>query len=76
MASPRGCAASWPGKLSAHCAANNGWPSSEPPEPEGRVEPARRGLAPEDRFVVIGVLVLALIAGIVLMLVSYLDSVN
>jgi len=33
-------------------------------------------MSPEDRFAVIGVLVLALIAGIVLMLVSYLDSVN
>jgi YjbE family integral membrane protein len=49
---------------------------SEPPEPEGRSEPKRAGLSPEDRFAVIGVLVLALIAGIVLMLVSYLDSVN
>jgi len=50
--------------------------SAEPAEPEGRSEPSRRGLAPEDRFAVIGVLVLALIAGIVLMLVSYLDSFN
>ena len=49
---------------------------SEPPEPEARSEPKRAGLSPEDRFAVIGVLVLALIAGIVLMLVSYLDSVN
>ena len=51
-------------------------PQSEPPEPEARGEPERRSLSPEDRFAVIGVLVLALIAGIVLMLVSYLDSVN
>jgi YjbE family integral membrane protein len=49
---------------------------SEPPEPEARGETIRAGLSPEDRFAVIGVLVLALIAGIVLMLVSYLDSVN
>jgi YjbE family integral membrane protein len=51
-------------------------PQPEPPEPEARSEPERRSLSPEDRFAVIGVLVLALIAGIVLMLVSYLDSVN
>ena len=51
-------------------------PDSEPPEPEGRFEAKRVGLSPEDRFAVIGVLVLALIAGIVLMLVTYLDSVN
>jgi YjbE family integral membrane protein len=51
-------------------------PQSEPPEPEARSESKRGGLSPEDRFAVIGVLVLALIAGIVLMLVSYLDSVN
>ena len=51
-------------------------PHSAPPEPEPRNEPDRRNLSPEDRFAVIGVLVLALIAGIVLMLVSYLDSVN
>jgi len=49
---------------------------SEPPEPRALSEPERLGLSPEDRFAVIGVLVLALIAGIVLMLVSYLDSVN
>jgi YjbE family integral membrane protein len=49
---------------------------SEPPEPEARSEPVRRGLSPEDRFAVVGVLVFALIAGIILMLVSYLDSVN
>jgi YjbE family integral membrane protein len=49
---------------------------SEPPGPQARNEPKRAGLSPEDRFAVIGVLVLALIAGIVLMLVSYLDSVN
>jgi YjbE family integral membrane protein len=51
-------------------------PHSAPLEPEARSEPERRNLSPEDRFAVIGVLVLALIAGIVLMLVSYLDSVN
>jgi YjbE family integral membrane protein len=51
-------------------------PRPEPSEPEARVERGRRAMSPEDRFAVIGVLVLALIAGIVLMLVSYLDSVN
>ncbi len=51
-------------------------PPSEPPEREARSESKRSGLSPEDRFAVIGVLVLTLIAGIVLMLVSYLDSVN
>ncbi len=51
-------------------------PQSEPPEPEAPSEPERRGLSPEDRFAVIGVLVFTLIAGIILMLVSYLDSVN
>jgi hypothetical protein len=51
-------------------------PQPEPPEPEAPGEPGRRNLSPEDRFAVIGVLALALIAGIVLMLVSYLDSVN
>ena len=48
----------------------------EPGEPEARVERSRLAMSPEDRFAVIGVLVFALIAGIVLMLVSYLDSVN
>jgi YjbE family integral membrane protein len=51
-------------------------PQPEPGEPEARVERGRTAMSPEDRFAVIGVLVLALIAGIVLMLVSYLDSVN
>jgi YjbE family integral membrane protein len=51
-------------------------PQPEPGEPEARVERGRAAMSPEDRFAVIGVLVLALIAGIVLMLVSYLDSVN
>jgi YjbE family integral membrane protein len=51
-------------------------PQSEPGEPEGRSEAKRVGLSPEDRFAVIGVLVFTLIAGLVLMLVSYLDSVN
>ena len=49
------------------------------PEPSGldlHGEPERRRLSPEDRFAVIGVLVFTLIAGIILMLVSYLDSVN
>jgi len=48
----------------------------EPGEPEARVERGRLPMSSEDRFAVIGVLVFALIAGIVLMLVSYLDSVN
>jgi YjbE family integral membrane protein len=47
-----------------------------PGEPEARVERGHAPMSPEDRFAVIGVLVFALIAGIVLMLVSYLDSVN
>jgi YjbE family integral membrane protein len=45
-------------------------------EPEARVERGRLPMSSEDRFAVIGVLVFALIAGIVLMLVSYLDSFN
>ena len=51
-------------------------PQPEPGEPEARVERGRTAMSPEDRFAVIGVLVFTLIAGIVLMLVSYLDSVN
>ena len=51
-------------------------PQPQSPEPEAHSEPARRGMSAEDRFAVIGVLVLALIAGVVLMFVSYLDSVN
>ena len=47
---------------------------SEPPEPEARSEPVRPGLSPEDRFAVVGVLVFALIAGIILMLVSYMTA--
>jgi len=47
-----------------------------PPEPMALSDSGRRVRSPEDRFAAIGVLVLALIAGIVLMLVSYLDSVN
>jgi YjbE family integral membrane protein len=45
-------------------------------EPEAGIEHSRKPMSSEDRFAVIGVLVFALIAGIVLMLVSYLDSVN
>jgi len=45
-------------------------------EPEARVERSRLAMSSDDRFAIIGVLVFALIAGIVLMLVSYLDSVN
>ncbi|MGA2493387.1 MAG: YjbE family putative metal transport protein [Roseiarcus sp.] len=48
----------------------------EPGEPEARVERSRLAMSSDDRFAVIGVLVFALIAGIVLMLVSYLDSAN
>jgi YjbE family integral membrane protein len=51
-------------------------PQPEPGEPEARVERGRLPMSSEDRFAVIGVLVFALIAGIVLMLVSYLDSLN
>ncbi len=51
-------------------------PRPEPGEPEARVERSRLAVSPEDRFAVIGVLVFTLIAGIVLMLVSYLDSFN
>jgi YjbE family integral membrane protein len=61
---------------SAEPAKNEPTPQSEPAEPEARVERSRLAMSAEDRFAVIGVLVLALIAGIVLMLVSYLDSVN
>jgi len=49
---------------------------TEPGEPDARVERGRLAMSSEDRIAVIGVLVFALIAGIVLMLVSYLDSVN
>ncbi len=45
-------------------------------EPEARVERGRLPMSSEDRFAVIGVLVFALIAGIILMLVTYLDNVN
>jgi len=45
-------------------------------ESNARIEYSRKPMSSEDRIAVIGVLVFALIAGIVLMLVSYLDSVN
>jgi YjbE family integral membrane protein len=48
----------------------------DPAEPQARIERSRKPMSSDDRFAVIGVLVFALIAGIVLMLVSYLDSVN
>jgi hypothetical protein len=48
----------------------------DPAEPQARIERNRKPMSSDDRFAVIGVLVFALIAGIVLMLVSYLDSVN
>ena len=48
----------------------------DPAELEAPIERSRKPMSSEDRFAVIGVLVFALIAGIVLMLVSYLDSIN
>ncbi len=49
-------------------------PSFEPPEPRAPSEPSPAPASPEDRVAVIGVLILAAIAGLVLMVVSYLDS--
>jgi len=46
-------------------------PAFEPTEPRAPSEPSR-----EDRVALIGVLIFAVIAGLVLLLVSYLDSLN
>jgi len=54
-------------------------PSAAASEPSERARASEPGLAPsarEDRIAVIGVLVLAVIAGLVLLVVSYLDSLN
>ncbi len=50
--------------------------SFEPPEPRAPSEPEFAPSAREDRIAVIGVLILAAIAGLTLLVVSYLDSVN
>ncbi len=47
-------------------------PAFEPPEPRARRANASR----EDRVALIGVLIFAAIAGLVLLVVSYLDSLN
>lgn len=49
-------------------------PSFEPPEPQAPRESAEAPASREDRVAVIGVLILALVAGLGLLLVSYLDS--
>jgi YjbE family integral membrane protein len=46
-------------------------PAFEPPEPQAASEPSR-----EDRAALIGVLIFAAIAGLALLVVSYLDSLN
>jgi YjbE family integral membrane protein len=51
-------------------------PSFEPPEPRAPSDPAFAPSSREDRVAVIGVLILAAIAGLVLLVVSYLDSLN
>jgi YjbE family integral membrane protein len=51
-------------------------PSFEPPEPRAPSDPAFSPSSREDRVAVIGVLILAAIAGLVLLVVSYLDSLN
>jgi YjbE family integral membrane protein len=53
-----------------------GAPSFEPPEPRAPSEPEFAPSAREDRIALIGVLILAAIAGLALLVVSYLDSVN
>ncbi len=45
-------------------------------EPEGRVEPPKVVANREDRIAIIGVLLLAVVAGVILMAASYLDSFN
>jgi YjbE family integral membrane protein len=49
-------------------------PSFEPPEPQAPQESALAPSSREDRVAIIGVLILALVAGLGLLLVSYLDS--
>ncbi|MGD1037101.1 MAG: YjbE family putative metal transport protein [Roseiarcus sp.] len=51
-------------------------PSFEPPEPQAPREPALAPSPSDDRAAVIGVLILAAIAGLALMVVSYLDSLK
>jgi YjbE family integral membrane protein len=51
-------------------------PSFEPPEPQAPHEFAPPPASRDDRVAIIGVLVFAVIAGLVLIFVSYLDSFN
>ncbi|MGD0641879.1 MAG: YjbE family putative metal transport protein [Roseiarcus sp.] len=51
-------------------------PSFEPPEPLPPSEPVGPPATQEDRIAIIGVLILAVIAGVVLMIASYFDSFN
>jgi YjbE family integral membrane protein len=46
------------------------------PEPEGRVEPPKVPATTDDRVAIIGVLLLAIVAGAILMIASYIDSFN
>ena len=51
-------------------------PALEPPEPRAPSEPEFAPSAREDHVAVIGVLILAAVAGLALLVVSYLDSLN
>lgn len=51
-------------------------PALEPTEPPAPSEPSRAPASHEDRVALIGVLIFAAIAGLVLLVVSYLDSLN
>ena len=51
-------------------------PSFEPPEPLPPSEPKDPPATREDRIAIIGVLILAVIAGVVLMIASYYDAMN
>ncbi len=51
-------------------------PALEPAEPSAPSEPSRAPTPREDRVALIGVLIFAAIAGLALLVVSYLDSLN
>jgi YjbE family integral membrane protein len=51
-------------------------PSPAPPEPPASSEPTEAPASREDRIAIIGVLIFAVVAGLVLMIASYLDSLN
>jgi len=48
--------------------------SDDTPEPEGRVEAPRVPATRDDRVAIIGVLLIAIVAGVILMFASYYDS--